>query len=56
MIAMVQCPSLVLFSHDSDPTLCEPRGVRVEILRRESLEDLSVDQVMNTMIDLAPGM
>ena len=56
MIAITQCPALVLFSKDSDPALCAPRGEHVEIIRRDRLEDLSVDQVMNTLIDLAPGL
>jgi ADP-heptose:LPS heptosyltransferase len=45
LIAASGCPSLVLFSHASDPALCAPRGADVAILRRASLEDLDVNAV-----------
>jgi ADP-heptose:LPS heptosyltransferase len=44
LIAAVGCPSLVLFSHDSDPALCAPRG-RVTLLRRPDLGGLETAQV-----------
>jgi ADP-heptose:LPS heptosyltransferase len=44
LIAAAGAPSVALFSHDSDPALCAPRG-RVSVLRRPSLEQLTVDQV-----------
>ncbi|MBT4889757.1 MAG: glycosyltransferase family 9 protein, partial [Rhodospirillales bacterium] len=56
MIALSNCPSMVLFSHDSDPKLCAPRGPHVEILRCETLEDLPVQTVLDALIDLAPGL
>ncbi len=56
MIAAVQCPSLVLFSDESDPRLCTPRGPRVEILRRETLEDLSLRSVTTYFAEMAPGL
>jgi ADP-heptose:LPS heptosyltransferase len=37
--------TLVLFSAESDPALCAPRGRRVEVLRADKLVKLSVDQV-----------
>ena len=40
LIAGAGCPSLVLFSHVSDPALCAPRGERVHILRAEKMESL----------------
>jgi len=43
--ALAGCGTVVLFSRDSDPTLCAPRGVGVVVVRRERLEDLSVDEV-----------
>lgn len=43
--AAVGCPSLTLFSSESDPDRCAPRGRLVETLRRPSLADLSVDEV-----------
>lgn len=39
-------PSLVLFSHESDPARCAPRGQRVEILREPDLADLAVESVL----------
>jgi ADP-heptose:LPS heptosyltransferase len=49
LIAMSGCPSLVLFSAESDPSLCAPRpgaaGGKVVVLRRPSLDTLPVDVV-----------
>lgn len=45
VIATAGSPSLVLFSHASDPALCAQRGSDVTILRRPSLEELGVDEV-----------
>jgi ADP-heptose:LPS heptosyltransferase len=44
LIAAAGAPTLALFSHDSDPALCAPRG-RVSVLRRPSLEALTTDEV-----------
>ena len=44
MIAAAGAPCLVLFSADSDPALCAPRGA-VTVLRRESLADLDAEAV-----------
>ncbi|MBC7907316.1 MAG: glycosyltransferase family 9 protein [Rhodospirillaceae bacterium] len=44
LIAATLCPSVVLFSHESDPTLCAPRG-RVLVLRRPVLAELPVAEV-----------
>jgi len=53
LIAMAGCPSLVLFSGESDPALCAPRpglqGGQVEVLRRDTLETLPVDTVMDRL-------
>jgi ADP-heptose:LPS heptosyltransferase len=38
-------PSVVLYSHASDPALCAQRGAQVTILRRQSLQDLGVEEV-----------
>lgn len=43
--AAVGCPSLVLFSAESDPALCGQRGRAVAYLRRPVLADLAVDEV-----------
>lgn len=47
------CPSLVLFSHDSDPALCAPRGPCVTILRRHDLAGLDPDTVMHSLPEIA---
>ena len=39
------CRTLVLYSNASDPAFCAQRGDKVNILRRESLGDLSVKDV-----------
>lgn len=51
LIATAGCPSVVLFSHESDPNLCAPRG-RVTILRRPTLADLPADEVESAMAAL----
>ncbi len=45
LIAAAGCPALVLFSHDSDPSLCAPRG-QVQILRRPDLAQLTGAEVI----------
>ena len=49
LIAVAGCPSVVLYSHESDPALCAQRGSAVTILRRVKLEDLSVEEVYSTL-------
>ncbi len=44
--AAANTKSFVLYSHASDPALCAQRGQDVTIIRRESMDDLSVDDVM----------
>lgn len=43
--AIAGCPSIVLFSGDSDPARTAPRGPSVRILRREPLSTVTVDEV-----------
>jgi ADP-heptose:LPS heptosyltransferase len=45
MTAAAGCPTIVLFSAASDPSLTAPRGTEVEVLQRENLADLSVEAV-----------
>lgn len=45
LIAAAGCPTLVLYSHDSDPALCAQRGPAVAILRRETLAELPPETV-----------
>jgi ADP-heptose:LPS heptosyltransferase len=47
--AMAGCPSVVLYSNESDPALCAQRGPVVTILRRENLCALSVDEVIGAL-------
>jgi ADP-heptose:LPS heptosyltransferase len=46
LIATVGCPSAVLFSAESDPALCAPRGPSVTVLRRPELATLDVSAVL----------
>lgn len=45
MTAATGCPTVVLFSAVSDPSITAPRGAVVEVLRRDNLADLSVESV-----------
>ena len=45
LIALAGCRSVVLYSADSDPALCGQRGPAVTILRKDSLTDLTADEV-----------
>ena len=45
VIAAAGCPSLVLYSADSDPDLTKPVGPDVAVLCRPNLADLKVDEV-----------
>jgi ADP-heptose:LPS heptosyltransferase len=48
-LATAGCPSVVLFSHDSDPALCAPRGPDVRVLRRPELSMLEVEAVIDAL-------
>lgn len=47
--AICGCPSVVLFSGESDPAITAPRGPSVQVLRRENLGDLPVSEVAETL-------
>lgn len=49
LIAAAGCPSVVLYSHASDPALCAQRGPRVEILRRPDLATLEDGEVARAL-------
>ncbi len=51
-IAAQACPTVVLYSDDSDPSLCAQRGNAVSILRQESLSHLPVSEVINEIENL----
>jgi ADP-heptose:LPS heptosyltransferase len=42
-------PSLTLFSAESDPARCAPRGIRVAHLRRPDLADLTAEEVLEEL-------
>lgn len=44
--AVAGIPSVVLYSHASDPALCAQRGSSVTILRKPSLNEITVEEVM----------
>ena len=46
LLASAGAPSLVLFSHESDPARCAPRGRQVVVRRVPDLRDLSVSEVI----------
>lgn len=50
IIAASDCPSLVLFSADSDPALCAPRGKAVTVLRRDPLAGLAPAEVAASLV------
>lgn len=45
LLAGSGAPCLILFSHESDPDRCAPRGPLISILRRPSLLELPTDEV-----------
>ena len=55
LLAAAGCPSVVLFSNDSDPALCAPRGPSVRVLRRPALADLPVEEVAAKTFSLLPN-
>jgi ADP-heptose:LPS heptosyltransferase len=50
LIAAAGCPSVVLFSHDSDPALHAPPGAHVSVLRRPDLRQLDAQSVMQKVM------
>ena len=55
MAAVAGAPSLVLYSHDSDPALCAQRGRRVEILRCPDLRTLDPEDAARAAAALRGG-
>jgi ADP-heptose:LPS heptosyltransferase len=56
LIAAAGCPSIVLFSRDSDPALCAPRGPCVRVVRRPDLGKLEVATVLRAAADAVPAL
>lgn len=50
LIASANCPSAVLFSAESSPELCAPRGADVTIIQKDVLEELSVGELWETLL------
>ena len=48
MASAAHCPSVVLFSNESDPKLCAPKGQKTAIFTRTDLNDLSTQDVLNS--------
>ena len=55
LVAAAGAPTLVLFSADSDPALCAPRGRRVEIVQVARLADLPSPPVLEKVLQLLAG-
>jgi ADP-heptose:LPS heptosyltransferase len=54
LIAAAGCRSIVLFSRDSDPALCAPRGRCVSVLHRLDLGQLDVATVLHAAAEAVP--
>lgn len=52
LLAAAGCPSLVLFSDESDPALCAPRGPAVKVIQVADLGELDVATVAGTAREL----
>lgn len=52
LLAVVGCPSVVLYSHASTPTQSGQRGPQVTILREPDLKDLPVERVEAALLKL----
>jgi ADP-heptose:LPS heptosyltransferase len=52
--AIAGAPSLVLFSHESDPVRTAPRGRKVKVLRRAALDQLPLAAVLAAVDALLP--
>lgn len=55
LIAAAGCPTVTLFSDESDPSLCAPRGRWTRVLRRAALADLPVEDVLAALPDRVPA-
>jgi ADP-heptose:LPS heptosyltransferase len=55
LIAGTGCPSIVLFSRDSDPALCAPRGPDVSVLQRADLSQLATATVLDAAVAALPA-
>jgi ADP-heptose:LPS heptosyltransferase len=51
LIATAGCPAITLFSSDSNPSQCAPRGRWTRILQRPDLADLPVEAILENLPD-----
>jgi ADP-heptose:LPS heptosyltransferase len=49
LLATAGCPAVTLFSRDSNPSQCAPRGRWTRILQRADLADLPVEAVLESL-------
>jgi hypothetical protein len=49
LIATAGCPTITLFSNDSNPSLCAPSGRWTRILQRPDLADLPTEAVIKEL-------
>jgi len=49
LIAVAGCPAITLFSNESNPSQCAPRGRWTRILQRPNLADLPVEAVLESL-------
>ncbi|MCR9212160.1 MAG: glycosyltransferase family 9 protein [Proteobacteria bacterium] len=54
LISAVGCSTIVLFSNASDPHMSRPRGRDVTVLQKDSLSDLSLEEVLKSMDPKVP--
>lgn len=55
MASLVKCPTLVLWSRASDPKVFAPQGDHVRVLVKPDLNDLSVQDVYATLMEMLNG-
>jgi ADP-heptose:LPS heptosyltransferase len=55
LAALAGAPALILFSSDSDPSLCVPRAARITVIQRDDLSDLSAEEVIKAATVLLGG-
>ncbi|MEI9890556.1 MAG: glycosyltransferase family 9 protein [Caulobacteraceae bacterium] len=55
LAAFAGAPSLILFSSDSDPSLCVPHAARITVIQRDDLADLTAGEVIKAARVLLGG-
>jgi len=56
LLAAAGCPCTVLFSRESNPALCAPRGPAVTILHRPDLKDITIVDAIAALQEIARGL